>query len=1202
MKKHSNKKSTHFSVRIATLFLSLTSLSAYCQYTPLLTTTNLNGVNVSAKYTPPTPMVDPSQTNGASITNLSSVNVSAHSGSGNKYSPNNSTAAAIPTMDKNGCPDFKLDPIELSFGAKVDSTTYFKLPGEMGLSYSLYYNSSRNSTSAVAPWADNLSYKLDTICNGAETCTSITLNRPDGSSILFKGRADGTNRIHTESGGGNLATLVQNADNTYTLQDEDSTTQVYSQSGQLISIKDASGIGWTLTYSSNSAAQTSTTQVTHTNGQSFTISSQSYISNGVYTTQETLTDPGQNAYVFVYGPNGLISASLPGSPSTVFAYKYAPGANVNGGLNEVDINSVPYAYTTYDASLRANGTHLADNSQTSSIIYSTNSTGLVAALTNPLGHTTSNQYNALNQLVSVSDNAVSDCGATVNSRQYDGNGNLQQTVDNNGNVHTYTYAVNGQLQTETEASGTTQARTTDYVWDPNQQLNRLTSVTVEGWSKTAYTYNAQNRLASVALTNLSANGTANQTLTTTYNYTLYGNGMVQTLSVTHPSPNNSDTDVSTYDALGNLSTFADGLGHTTTYSNYNGLNEVQHVVGPNGDATDYTYDARGRIATKTTYPYGIAGTWTYTYDGFGLLYTLTTPDNEVTTWNRNAEMMVQTITHNDKDGTSTETFGYDPNGDVTSHVVTRGSDVGLSETAQYDALGRLYQKIGNNGQTLTYGYDGNGNVVSTTNAAGHVTTNQYDHLDRVSQTTETGGASPPMPTAAPTLTVPATNASGAYTVTWTTVSGATRYILQEQASGGGGGAITVANSTATSWSTSGRANGTYAYQVKACNSTGCGPLSAASSVTVNVPSPPTSAPSLTVPASSATGSYSVTWTSIANTSSYTLQERLNGGSWTTVQSAAVLSWNPVGRANGSYGYQVQACNAVGCGPWSAVGTITVSLPPVPSAAPALTVPAANATGGYSVSWGTVSGAATYIVQQQVNGGGWTTLQNSASTSVAVSGETNGSYGYRVQGCNISGCGPNSATGTTVVTFAPTGSPSLTAPSNSATGSYTVSWSGVAGASTYLLQQQVNGGSFTAVQNSAATSWAASGETNGSYGYRVQACNAGGCGPVSGVSTVLVTQAPASPGGVTAPSYVHGVQYYVTWTAAATATSYNVQRTNAITGATALAYTTSGTSVTIAAPGASQTLQYAVQACNASGCSAYANAPNTTETDPPGPIN
>ncbi len=156
-------------------------------------------------------------------------------------------------------------------------------------------------------------------------------------------------------------------------------------------------------------------------------------------------------------------------------------------------------------------------------------------------------------------------------------------------------------------------------------------------------------------------------------------------------------------------TFANGLGQTTTtYGNYTGLGEPQHIAGPNGDATDYVYDARGRMQTKTTYPNGTAATWQYTYDGFGLLYTQTAPDNEVTTWNRYAEMRVKTIPHNDKDGTSTETFGYDPNDDVTSHIVTRGErHLPFRKCALTDALGRLYTRSRvQHGQTLTYGYDG----------------------------------------------------------------------------------------------------------------------------------------------------------------------------------------------------------------------------------------------------------------------------------------------------------------------------------------------------------------------------------------------------------------------------------------------------------------------------------------------------------------
>ena len=89
--------------------------------------------------------------------------------------------------------------------------------------------------------------------------------------------------------------------------------------------------------------------------------------------------------------------------------------------------------------------------------------------------------------------------------------------------------------------------------------------------------------------------------------------------------------------------------------------------------------------------------------------------------------------------------------------------------------------------------------------------------------------------------------------------------------------------------------------------------------------------------------------------------------------------------------------------------------------------------------------------------------------------------------------------------------------------------------------------------------------------------------------------------MTAPSYVHGVQYYVTWSASTGATSYNVQKTNYTLGSTTIVATTSATTATMAAPRSSESLQYAVQACSAAGCSAFTNAGNGTQTDPPGRI-
>lgn len=969
------------------------------------------------------------------------------------------------------------------------------MPGEMGLKYERYYTN--------GSWKNSLDYRLDLGCAEKDNCLRVTLHRPDGSSIDFKGNPLSRYGDFPEVGGDGLATLTHNADGTFVLHDEDATTQVYDDGyGELESIKNASGVGWTLDRSSYTINYTLT--VTHTSGRKMTIV-QTLQPDGS-SVKRTLTDPAGNTYVYLIESSGLTSVTLPGSPATVIGYKYG-----NGQLTEVDINGVPYELTTY-LNGRVLSNRMSDGKQQTTIQYATDANGvLTATITNPLGHKSTHVYAGVDPnsgtglLTSVSDDAVADCGSTVNTRAYDVNGNLAKTIDNNGIVHTYRYATNGQLQSETEAYGTTLARTTNYVWDPNVQLNRLLSITIEGWSKTSYTYDAKNHLASVATTNLSPNGVPGQTFTTTYRYTYYFNGMIRTLSTTHPSPNNSDVDVFNYDMRGNLTSVTNGLGQTTSYQNYNDLGEVGRIRGPNGDITDFTYDARGRMVTKVARSSTGMATWKYTYDGFGLLHTLTASDGEVTTWNRNAVMQVTSITHNDKDGTSTEHFGYNANGDVNSHETYRGGDTGFSETIRYDALGRVYQKLGMHGQMLTYAYDGNGNVLSVTNAAGHVTSYQYDALNRVTKVIESGGASTPLPSV-PALTAPATSSTGSYTLTWTAVSGATSYVLQQLVS---------------------------------------------------------------------------------------------GGSWSSVTSGVALSWNVTGQGNGSYSYRVQACNAAGCGAWSNVGITTVTLPPV--VAPVLNAPARSTTGSFTLSWTAVSGSSSYTLREQVNSGNWVTVQTAAGTGWGTTGRAAGSYGYQVRACNVGGCGPWSSVGVVTVALPPGSAPVLSVPTNSTTGNYTVSWAKISEASTYTLQELASGGGWVTVQSTVTISWAGKGRASGNYSYRVQGCNANGCGPWSSVKGIIVLLPPSAPTSVVAPSSVQGTVYYVTWGAVATATSYNVRRINLNTGVSAIVATTSATSASMPAPGGMQVLQYAVQACNASGCSAFADASHITQTDPPGPI-
>jgi RHS repeat-associated protein len=685
------------------------------------------------------------------------------SGGGAAHSPGNTQPAAKQKDQRGPCPDKVATttvghhPIELGERSETLALTLFQLPGEMGLGYSMYYTSPRG-------WHDNLGYWLDTRCmtgggSGSPTtnvirppgggnpppCTQINFYRPDGAKLVFSGTPGTVGAYPVQ--GGSTATLTENADGTYTLHDEDGTTQTYSSGGALESIKDTSGIGWTINHPTGLAG---TTTVTATDGQSFSVTKAYATVNGQTIWTVTVIDPAGNHYTYSYvvtqhtslGHNAfeLLSLTLPGSPSTTVSYKYSSGAGgLQSLLTEEDYNGAPYFYIGYDSNGYPIDSHEANGNRDFSIVYTLGSGGgtLTAAVTNPLGYTTikqfGTQYGGEFLLTSVSGDAVADCGATTRSYAYDSNGDLSQSVDNNGVTHTYSYAANGLLQTETEAAGTAAARTTDYTWDPNPQLDRLLGVKVNGVAKTAYTYDAHNRLASVTLTNLMGYGQA--ALTTSYAYTQYADGVVQSMTVTSPSPNGTDKTTYQYDTHGNLTSVTDGLGHVTTYSGYNALGEVGTIVGPNGAEVDYTYDARGRVATKTTHPNGGTATWTYAYDGFGLLASVTAPDGEVTTWTRDQAMRVTAITHNDKDGTSTEAFTYDANNDVTADVISRGGAVAKSSTYAYDALGRVYQAKGANGQVLTYAYDGNGNVLSVTDALGHTTHHAYDALDRVTATT-----------------------------------------------------------------------------------------------------------------------------------------------------------------------------------------------------------------------------------------------------------------------------------------------------------------------------------------------------------------------------------------------------------------------------------------------------------------------------------
>lgn len=659
-----------------------------------------------------------------------------------------------------------------------------------------------------------------------------------------------------------------------------------------------------------------------------------------------------------------------------------------------------------------------------------------------------------------------------------------------------------------------------------------------------------------------------------------------------------------YDALGNKNLASSGISQWSAHRNKLGLitDETLNVIGNGSNRIVYGHDAYGSMST-VSYPDSLVVS--YAPDALGRATQAGSfasnvsyyPDGNVEGFifgngrqyvvQENARQLLSNFTY----GTSgalnvSEDFGYDANGNITT--VTDLVNGQRSKSFSYDGLNRLTQGQANGlwgmesyvydplnnlrarvigGQTYTYNYDTTNLLRSITSGGGTVNSFGYDQYGNINNK---NGNALIFDALNQLLQVPgydsyAYDAAGRRVQKTPANSSLPTFYFYNQA-----GQLLYQYDASTAKTTD------YVYLGKK--------LIARNESYV----PMTSAPVLSVPATSNTGTYNVSWTAVTGATTYTLQEQINGGAWSTVQSSSALSWPATGKSSNTYRYQVQACNAGGCSAWSPVSAVTVLLPP---GAPTVSSPATNNTGTYTVSWASVATATSYTLQQRLNGGSWSTVQNGANLSWNSTGLGNGTYDYKAQACNASGCSAWSNLSTTVVLLPPAAAPTLTGPSNNTTGSYTVSWTSVATATSYTLQEQVNGAAWTTVQSGNNVSWTASGHGTGTYGYQVQACNAGGCGSWSALVQTIVLLAPTSAPTLGVATYdpngpYNGLtqygQYRVGWTTVPTASSYTLQESTD-SGNTWNTVQSSSATTWMPLTITTGNKTYRAQACNTTGC-------------------
>ncbi|MBG6180245.1 peroxidase family protein [Arthrobacter sp. CAN_A1] len=330
---------------------------------------------------------------------------------------------------------------------------------------------------------------------------------------------------------------------------------------------------------------------------------------------------------------------------------------------------------------------------------------------------------------------------------------------------------------------------------------------------------------------------------------------------------------------------------------------------------------------------------------------------------------------------------------------------------------------------------------------------------------------------------------------------------------------------------------------------------------------------------------------------------------------AATSLVVTGLTNGeAYRFQVEAINAVGTGPLSALSTAVT--PNVVPAAPTNVVGVSGNTSA-TLSWtAPPANGGTPITEYQVQVLTGTTVlrtvtfAGTATTGRVVTGLTNGTaYTFRVQAVNALGAGALSTASAPVVPGVALPAAPVIGTATAGNASATVRWSAVAGATSYNVRVVNAAGTQVGALRPAAgtaTSVVVTGLTNGqAYRFQVQAVNASGAGAYSALSAAVTPNVvPAAPTNVVG---VRGnASVTLSWTAppANGGTAITGYRVEVRTGTTVIRTVTfTGTATTgRVVTGLSNGVGYnfRVQAVNLLGAGAFSAASATvTPVGPPG---